>query len=634
MEQNAQKNVVINLLLLVGAGVASFVVARYAHTLSGLMSVIFMALGALVCMVSWFQLRLLERERQEKQEFEELTRSASASALFNAKETEVFPAQRSREQFERFIVPGFAVLLFLLETGGGVWVLKLLPKLLLDGPIQQPLVCLGLFGMFFLLLFLIGRYSTNVARMEGLRLLRPGATWLLLNAYLCLLVLAGVGVTWIGIPNVDLYIARVLAGLLIFIGLETLINLILELYRPRVKGKVERPIYESRLVSLLGQPEGLITTAAQTLDYQFGFNVSETWAYRLFARWLPWLILAQVVVLVLSTSLVVIDPGEQAILERRGRFVEVWHPGAHLKFPWPVDRAYRYPAEKIQMIRVGFVPDRADPLARNTVLWTVSHAEETNFIVAKHQTGLTTTATTPATGPDATNTAQSAPPVNLLTVGIPVQFQITNLESWFYQNQNPEQLLESISYREVVRYLVSADVDEIMSRSLGDSAAALRERIQTAADSHNLGVKIVFLGLEDIHPPVKVAADYEKVVSTIDVTNANVLQAKAEAINTNALTDALRMSYVANAQADALRQETNAFAQAELFGYQLPAYRASPSVYMKRLYLDTFVKAIANTRSYLLLSTNVTPIGIFNFEPKIRPDLDIALPPPPTVRTN
>ncbi len=633
MEQNAQKNVVINLLLLVGAGVASFVVARYARTLSGMMSVIFMALGALVCLVSWFQLRLLERERLEKQEFEELTRSASASALFNAKETEVFPAQRSREQFERFLVPGFAVLLFVLETGGGAWVLRLLPKLLLTGALQQPLVCLGLFGMFFLLLFLIGRYSTNLARMEGLRLLRPGATWLLLNAYLCLLVLAGVGVTWIGIPHVDLYVARALAGLLIFIGLETLINLILELYRPRVKGKVERPIYESRLVSLLGQPEGLITTAAQTLDYQFGFNVSETWVYRLFARWLPWLILAQVVVLVLSTSLVIIDPGEQAILERRGRFVEVWHPGAHFKFPWPVDRAYRYPAEKIQMIRVGFVPDRADPLTRNTVLWTIAHAQETNFIVAKHQTA---TAAPPPTaaGAGTNDAALSAPPVNLLTVGIPVQFQITNLESWFYENRNPQQLLESISYREVVRYLVSADLDETMSRSLGDAAATLRDRIQTAADSHQLGVKIVFLGLEDIHPPVKVAPDYEKVVSTIDVTNAEVLQAQAAAIMTNTLTDILRIKYVAAAESDRLRQETNAFAQADLFAYQLPAYHAAPSVYMKRLFLDTLVKGIANTRTYLLLSTNVTPVGIFNFEPKIRTDLDIALPPPPAAKPN
>ena len=75
-----------------------------------------------------------------------------------------------------------------------------------------------------------------------------------------------------------------LCGLLGLVALETLIQLVLEIYRPRVKGKIERPLYESRLVGLLGQPEGLITTAAQALDYQFGFKVSETWFYRCSSR--------------------------------------------------------------------------------------------------------------------------------------------------------------------------------------------------------------------------------------------------------------------------------------------------------------------------------------------------------------
>ena len=624
MERNAEKNAIVNLLLLVAAAVASFVVSRYSLTLSGVLSVGFMVLGALVCAVSWFQMRLLDRERLEKLEFDELTRSASASALFNAKESEVFPAQRSREQFQRFFIPVFAVILFVLEAGGGFWIWRLLQTPGLPS-VQQPLVCLGLFGMLFLLLFLLGRFSTNLGRNDDYRLLRPGATWVLLNAYLCLLVLAAVGVTWFGIPHVDLYVARVEAALLLLIGLETLVNLILELYRPRVKGKVERPIYESRLVSLLGQPEGLVTTAAHTLDYQFGFKVSETWVYRLFARWLPWLILAQLAILVLSTSVVFIDPGEQAILERRGRFVEVLHPGPHLKFPWPIDRTYRSAADKIQSIDVGFVPESGDPSSRVAVLWTVPHAKEENFIVAKRQT------TAIATNED----ANSRPlPVNLLTVGIPVQFTITNLQQWVYNNQDPAKLLESISYREVVRYFVSADLDQVMSSALGAAADRLRDRIQAEADKRELGVKIIFLGLEDIHPPVSVAPEYENVVSSLNTRNANILQAQADAIRTNVTADIIALKTVSDARVDRLRQETNAITQAELFTDQLPAYLAAPSVYKKRLYLETFVQSIANTRTYFLLSTNIKPVVILNQEPPISSPLNNITIPPPTVRTN
>src|SRR5437879_12811545 len=108
----------------------------------------------------------------------------------------------------------------------------------------------------------------------------------------------------VGFLKSDYYVARVLCGLLAVVALETLVNVVLEMYRPRVKGKLGRPLYESRLVGLLGQPEGLITTAAQALDYQFGFKVSETWFYRFFEKALGWLLLLQFGALILSTTVV------------------------------------------------------------------------------------------------------------------------------------------------------------------------------------------------------------------------------------------------------------------------------------------------------------------------------------------
>lgn len=624
MERNAQKNALINLLTLAAIGLAGLAVARYSVTLSGVVCVIFMGLGALVAAVGWFQMRLFERERLEKLEFDELAKSAASSTLFTTGESEVFPAQRSREQFEKYFVPGFTVLLFLLEAGAGAWLLKSFSTTI-PPVIQQPLVCLGLFGMFFLLLFLVGRFSTSLARLEGLRLLRPGATWLLLSAYLCLLVLAGVGITWLGFLRADLYLARALAALLLLTGIETLINLLLDLYRPRVKGKVERPMYESRVISLLGQPEGLITTAAQTLDYQFGFKVSETWAYRLFSRWLPWLILGQFVALALSTMVIFIDPGEQAVLERFGKFETVLKPGGHFKLPWPLDRTYRYPTEQIQTIDVGFSPT-SDPTAGNAVLWTIPHAKEENFLVANRVTAQVEAA------PD-TNGGSAPVPVSLLTVSIPVQYRITNLVDWVYENQDPHRLLEQISYREVVRYLVSADLDDIMSTQRTEAANTIHQRIQAEADRHQLGANIIFVGLQDIHPPVKVAPDYEKYVSINHTTNADIRNAIAESIMYHTTADIERTQILAAANSEAQEKLTNGMAKVEQFRDEIPAYMASPKVFRLRGYLDTVSQAVANNRTYILLATNTHNVAILNLEDKARPDLleQVALPSPPAV---
>src|SRR4051794_29337445 len=130
MERKTEKNGLINLLLLVLAGAVGYAVAHYGNSLAGLVSTVFLGIGALVAAVSWFQMRLGERERLEKLEFEELTKSAASSALFNAQETEVFPAQRSREQFERFFVPASTVLVFLLQAGAALLLWRWLEKVL------------------------------------------------------------------------------------------------------------------------------------------------------------------------------------------------------------------------------------------------------------------------------------------------------------------------------------------------------------------------------------------------------------------------------------------------------------------------------------------------------------------------
>src|SRR5207247_3485142 len=96
------------------------------------------------------------------------------------------------------------------------------------------------------------------------------ASYLLLGSYLCALVLAAIAAYEGGFPMVDLIVARVLSIGLVLLGIETLITLVLEIYRPRVKGKIGPPLYESRIIGALGQPEGLFTTAAHALDYQFG----------------------------------------------------------------------------------------------------------------------------------------------------------------------------------------------------------------------------------------------------------------------------------------------------------------------------------------------------------------------------
>jgi regulator of protease activity HflC (stomatin/prohibitin superfamily) len=614
VERNIQKSGLVNLIVAVLVFLAAFAVTAFVNSLAGQAATVFLGLGAMIAFTSWFQSRLEENERLEKMEVEELARSRGETALFETKESEIYAARRARAQFEKFFAPGFAVLLLLLEAGGAWLLWRWTAKPSLGILPERAMPSLSLFAIFALLLFLFGRFSVTIARLEDRRLLRPSANFLLAGAYICFftaLAITGVNTQF---PRADFIVARGYCVLLGLMALEILVTLLLEIYRPRVRGRVIRPLYDSRLVGLLAQPESLFTTAAQALDYQFGFKVSETWFFQLLQKNLPLLLFAQLAALLLSTCVFFVSAGERVVLEHFGRPVAELGPGAHFKWPSPVDRTYRYRTQQIQTFYVGFAPNAESESVR-TILWSIGHTSETNFLVGNRA---------PVTIQNEnfdTNDTFKAPPVSLINVSVPVMFEITNVLDWAYTNAAPTNLLEEIATRDVVRYLAAADVNELLTHLRFQAADVLLRQIQDDANEHQLGVKIDFVGLQDIHPPVSVASDYEKVVGAEQSKLAKILGARADAIRTNDLADAHAFTATNVAAATAIQLEVSAWARAALFTNQIPAFEAAPSVYRQRAYFQMFATATGNARKYVLLATNTQDVLVFELEDKIREDL-------------
>lgn len=609
MDRNTQRKGLVNLLALLALGAAVFAAGRYANSLAALVASVFFAVGALIAFVSWFQMRLEERESIEKMELEELARTKSSSTLFEQKEASFLPAASSRKQFEKYFVTGFMVVLLALMGGLALLLWRWLAKvdyLGIAGP--QAMISLGIFAGIALVLFMIGRFMVTIARLDDNRLLRPASNLVLLGSYLTFFCAAATIGDKVDFPKADLYLARAFCLLLGLVAAETFITLVFEIYRPRLKGKIARPLYDSRVIGLLAQPEGLVATAAQTLDYQFGFKVSETWFFRMLKERILQVFLVQLALLILSTCVVFIEPGEQALLERFGKPVAksaVLNPGAHLKLPWPVDKVYRYRTEQIQTLSVGFTPEKEEH-EEKLVLWTVAHTKEENFLVANREQA--------ANEFDSASGTKKSPPVSLITVSIPVQFQITNLVDWVYNHENGEELLQQIATREVVRFLVSADINNLLSVGRLESAQALEQRIQAAASAQKLGARILFVGLHDLHPPVKVAPEYEKVVAAIQQRQATIIRAEGDAIRTNNLASAQALSVTNLAEAARIQLELTASARAAAFTNQIPAFNAAPSVYAQRLYAHTFPRATAGARKYILASTNTQPVITFDLQ--------------------
>ncbi len=615
----------------------------------------------------WFILCLQFHQRalaeQEKLDMSLLAKDKKASTIFQAKSerTTLFSiAQRRLEIIEKWFIPIFSALISIYQIIIGLYLLNVL-RVGVESELKQPLLCAIFMAAIAFVSFLLSRYATGMSAQPQWKPLRAGGSSMLGAALLCFalaIVLALVHLfSLIFLLNI---IAIVILGLLIVLGAETALNLILDIYRPRLKGQYSRSAFDSRLLGVINEPGGILRSAADAIDYQFGFKVSQTWFYKLLEQAIVPLILFGVVTLYLLSCIVVVAPDEEAIVERFGNplsdanDIRLIGPGLTFKWPWPVEIAYKYPTQRISEIGIGYVVED-DPEAREKPqpkLWGRKHyKEEYHLLVASEQSS--------------TESDAGTVPVSLVIAAVPVQYRIKDLYSFIYNHNEPEKVLESICYRELTKFASSAKIEvedesdaeqSLIGTGRAEAAKTLTDRIQTAADEVGLGVEIVFLGLQGVHPPVEVAADYQKVIGAVQQKQKLILEAQAMRNRTlstlvgsvekaNELYE-LALKYEQTRDANSpeeienlgkrldeafeqakgeifqtLREsKTYAFEKATLskatgqrFAGQLKAFRAAPEIYIREQWLVMHEEALKNIRKYVVVADqNDTQITIID----------------------
>jgi len=495
--------------------------------------------------------------------------------------------------------------------------------------------------------FLFSRFATGMSVETLWKPLRAGGSYLLSTAILgFILAIAMVFAQYKYTLGLTL-LNYVIPLLIIVLGVETLLNAILDIYRPRVAGQYSRAAFDSRIIGLINEPGGFLHTVAHTIDYQFGFKVSQTWFYKLLEKAVLPLILFALLVLYLMSSFVVIGPGQAGVIECYGRPVRDLKPGLHLKWPWPIEKCYAYATDQIQQISIGYKAGAGD-LNKKAFLWGEKHYEEEyNLLVAVQ--------TDSSEGED----VAGAVPVSIVQANVPILYRISDVRKFMYNHKDSRELLEAICYRELTRYAASAKIEaddanaanepgakkSLLGAGRMEAAEELQLRIQDVVNKAGLGVEIVLLGLQGVHPPAEVAKAYEDVIASVQEKQATVLLAQAEKNRiltelggsiaevdalynlaleferskelgdeqkTEQLRNQLQTAFgdVKGTVFKTLREaESYAYEQVNLnkgeglrFSGQVKAYRASPEIYKKLQRLMMLEEALGGVRKYVVVA--------------------------------
>jgi regulator of protease activity HflC (stomatin/prohibitin superfamily)/small neutral amino acid transporter SnatA (MarC family) len=595
-----------------------------------------------VLIAQFYQRTLAE---QEKLDLGQISKAADQGTIFSSgadRMAMMAVAQKRVAFLEKWVVPVSAVLIGIYQVVNGILLFKVK---VLSGALgwnepENLLLGAVLMATISFIAFLFSRYATGMSAETEWKPLRAGGSYLLATALLGFALSISLALAQFKHSQGLVVLNYVIPLLLVLLGVEIILNAILDIYRPRVAGQYSRAAFDSRILGLFSEPGGILHTVSHTIDYQFGFKVSQTWFYKLLEKAIMPLVLFALLILYLMSSFVVVGPGDAGVVERFGIPVRDLSPGLYVKYPWPVEKSYVYLTNQIQQIDIGYKVGEEDK-DKEAYLWGEKHYEEEYDLLVAVET-------------DSSDQEKGEVPVSIVQANVPIQYRISDVRKYIYNHEDSRELLEAICYRELTRYAVSAKIEvddsgqgsqkSLLGAGRIQAAKDLKARIQNAVDTADLGIEIVLLGLQGVHPPLEVAKAYEDVVASVQEKQAAVLNAQAEKnriltelggsiedmdglyslaqeferskeqgdeLRTKQLRNELQVA-LENAQGNVFRilreAESYAFERESLakgeglrFDGQLQAYQASPELYSKIQRLLTLEEGLEDVRKYVVV---------------------------------
>ncbi|MCJ8332480.1 MAG: hypothetical protein HRT89_24735 [Lentisphaeria bacterium] len=565
-------------LLAIGGeqGIAVKVLAAYA------------AVASFIGLASYFYCIIRRQALEEQEALDES--DDTDNALFDTDLKQSHVKQRNLKQFEKYFLPGLAIAIALGEFVLAWYLLKQTgEKQIYAASISKVLVSFLLIASF--IFYMMGSYISGFAYRGKIAELRAVAAELIGMAYLsffamvaCLIRAVQTDLDQEKAALIDSYFSRILIALLFLRAIEKIITSILEWYRPRHKDAELRIIFESRLNGLLSQPKSMFNNISETVQYQFGLNLDEQLFQKVITRYIPALLAVQLVLLLIISSFVYINPGEMAVLEKwgkpeqdsKGRILAL-QPGLHVKLPWPIENAYRVNTQKIHDLNIGMG-------SAKTGLWQDD---------ANKQGELFLTATK-SKGNDQLNR-------NLISLNLAIQYKVNDITKYLYANQDPSGIFRIISRRELVKFVASCDFYALYKSDKNKINTDLQERLQIAANAHNLGIYIVYAGIRSMQPPADVVPSYWDLQSAHENKRQQILLAEGEVFKNMATALSEKERLLGEARSYRTQRREIAAAEAKSYENLIHLYKKYPKIFRNQVYLNRLEK-MRDIQKYVIAS--------------------------------
>lgn len=271
------------------------------------------------------------------------------------------------------------------------------------------------------------------------------------------------------------------------------------------------------------------------------------------------------VLAILYSAYYQIEPGEQGVVLRFGKYHRAVYNGPHLKFPWPVETLLREQVDRVRLLEIGYREYRGEmrPVMAEAEMLT----GDKNIVVA---------------------------PMN-------VQYTIRSLNDFLFNTRTPETVIHDAAEAALRQVIGSHPIDDAISERKDEIETEVRDKMnEVVNDTYRIGVNIRQVQLRDVRVPDAVVEAFRDVTSAKEDSARSIEQAEG-----------YRNRVIPAAQADSIRltRDAEAYAQRRIFLARGDSarfvqiyneYRKSRDITEKRLYLETMERILAGQPKYIV----------------------------------
>ena len=294
-------------------------------------------------------------------------------------------------------------------------------------------------------------------------------------------------------------------------------------------------------------------------------------------------VLAAAALLVVLNGFYTLRPDELGVIERFGKKVmPLAGPGVHYKLPWPVEKLTRIQARRVRTVEIGFrststTPD-AEPAAYE---WNVQHRSgrfqrkpEESLMLSGDQ--------------------------NMMELNATVHYNLERPDDFLFRALDGDTTVRAAAESVLQAIANFTPLDDLLTTGRQAAEEKARQELQRRAERYGLGVRVLRVKLQDVHPSLEVVDAFREVAGAYEEKNRLINEAEGYRNEQVALARGNAQAQLQNAGAYTTGRVNRAAGDASRFTQQEQAFRAAPGPNELRLYLETMEQVLPGRRKLIL----------------------------------